>query len=395
MKNQTKLITTGRILTLSLFASLFLTACGGGGSTASTAGITSVTSASTELTVERGPVIGALVLDTDGKRAYNMGNGKYKFEGTPTYPIYASTGYIDVNRDGIIDTNDIKLTTPLSISESNIKKITIITSIIINEDIKNELMTTYGLSEDDLYLTPSESLEISAITDILFKYLIDNNIDSLSSITLVNIQALQIDIEAQILNSKNSSGTLLEIAKENEMALIDSLNIKLTSDQLVEAQELINERSKDSSSNTSTLTQEQIDDLLYMYQEEKVARDVYIKMYELWGINIFTNIKDAEQSHIDAVEGLLVKYDLEIPVVDTNVGSFELTELQELYDDLIVKGSKSQTDALEVGVMIEEKDIEDIIEKMVNVPSDVEIVYGNLLSGSYSHLNAFNRVLYK
>ena len=39
--------------------------------------------------------------------------------------------------------------------------------------------------------------------------------------------------------------------------------------------------------------------------------------------------------------------------------------------------------------------IEDIIEKMVNVPSDVEIVYGNLLSGSYSHLNAFNRVLYK
>lgn len=391
MKNQTKLITTGKILTLSLFTSLFLTACGGGGSTDTS----SLTSESTEFTVERGPVLGALVLDTNGKRAYNMGNGKYKFEGKPTYPIYASSGYIDVNRDGIIDTNDTKLTTPLSISQNSVKKITIITSIIINEDIKNEFINTYGLNEDDLYLTPSESLEISAITDVLFKYLINNNIDSLSSVTLANIQSLQTDIEAQILNRKNSTGTLLEIAKDNEIALIDELDIKLDNTELLEAQELITGRSENPSSNESELTQEQIDDLLFMYQEEKVARDVYIKMYELWGANVFTNIKDAEQSHINAVKGLLEKYNLEIPVLDTNVGSFKLAELQKLYDDLIVKGSKSQTDALEVGVMIEEKDITDIVEKMVNVPSDIEKVYGNLLSGSYSHLDAFNNVLYK
>lgn len=391
MKNQTKLITTGKILTLSLFTSLFLTACGGGGSTDTS----SLTSESTEFTVERGPVLGALVLDTNGKRAYNMGNGKYKFEGKPTYPIYASSGYIDVNRDGIIDTNDTKLTTPLSISQNSVKKITIITSIIINEDIKNEFINTYGLNEDDLYLTPSESLEISAITDVLFKYLINNNIDSLSSVTLANIQSLQTDIEAQILNRKNSTGTLLEIAKDNEIALIDELDIKLDNTELLEAQELITGRSENPSSNESELTQEQIDDLLFMYQEEKVARDVYIKMYELWGANVFTNIKDAEQSHINAVKGLIEKYNLEIPVLDTNVGSFKLAELQKLYDDLIVKGSKSQTDALEVGVMIEEKDITDIVEKMVNVPSDIEKVYGNLLSGSYSHLDAFNNVLYK
>jgi hypothetical protein len=395
MNTQIKLINKSKAITLSLLLPFFLVACGGGGSGSSS----SITPSSTEITVERGPVIGALVLDADGKRAANMGNGKYKFEGTPKYPIYASGGYIDVNRDGIIDTNDTELTTPLSISQEGVKKITLLTSLITDEDIKNELKNTYGLSDDDLYLTPAESLKISAISDILFKYLINNNISSLSSVTLANIQSLQTDIETQILENENSSGSLLQIATASEMAIIEELNltnsVNLEDDEVAQAEEVIENRTENPTENTSVLTQNQIDDLLFMYQEEKVARDVYIKMYELWGVNVFNNIKSAEQSHIDAVEGLLVKYDLEIPIVDTDIGSFKLLELQELYDSLIEKGTLSKTDALEVGVMIEIKDIEDIVKKMVDVPSDIERVYGNLLSGSYSHLDAFNKVLYK
>jgi hypothetical protein len=400
MKNQFGLISVNGAL--SLITAFLLTACGGGGSTDSTSSDTSsvTTTDLTSLSIERGPVIGSLVLDAQGKRASNLGNGQYKFESAPIYPIYVSGGYIDVNRDGIIDTNDTKLLTLLSISKSGISKVTMVTTLISNEEIKNELMSVYGLSEEDLYLKPSESLIISAISDILFKYTIENNITSLSSISLTNIKALQVDIQAKILENQNSSGTLLEIATASEIAIVKDLEtthptIYLSTDEVLDATQEIANRSDIPSLNTSTLTQDQIDDLLFMYQEEKVARDVYIKMYEKWGHNIFNNIKDSEQSHIDAVEALLVKYEIEIPIADTNIGEFELTELQNLYNDLITKGNLSLTDALEVGVMIEEKDITDIVEKMVDVPTDIETVYGNLLSGSYNHLDAFNNVLYK
>lgn len=384
MKNQFKLISISGILSLFLLAG-----CGG-----ATDAILSTTD-STNLTVERGPVIGALVLDAKGKRAFNVGSGKYKFESTPIYPIYVSGGYIDVNRDGIIDINDTKLLTPLSISKNGISTVTIVTTLILNEDIKNELMTKYSLSEEDLYLKPSESLIISAISDILFKYTSENKITSLSSISLADIQSLQTQIEAKILVNQNSTDSLIDVVTQSEIDLIDELGITLSSDELTEATQEITDRSEEPSSNTTVLTQAQIDDLLFMYQEEKVARDVYIKMYELWGHNVFNNIKDSEQTHTDAVEALLVKYEIDIPILNTNIGEFKLVELQDLYDTLIAKGNLSLTDALEVGVMIEEKDITDIVEKMVDVPADIETVYGNLLSGSYNHLDAFNNVLTK
>lgn len=389
-KNQFKSISINGVLSLSLLTTFLLTGCGGG-----TTDSTLSTTDSTDLIIERGPVIGALVLDAKGKRAFNVGNGKYKFESNPVYPIYASGGYIDVNRDGIIDTNDTKLLTPLSISKSGVSKVTIVTTLISNEDIKNEFMSVYGLSEEDLYLKPSESLIISAISDILFKYTIENNITSLSTISLVDIQSLQTDIEAKILVNQTSTDSLIDVVTQSEIDLVNELGITLSSDEVTQATQEITDKSDVPSLNTTALTQEQINDLLFMYQEEKVARDVYIKMYELWGHNVFNNIKDSEQSHIDAVEALLVKYEIAIPISDTNIGEFELVELQELYDTLVAKGNLSLIDALEVGVMIEEKDITDIVEKMVDVPADIETVYGNLLSGSYNHLDAFNNVLYR
>jgi len=148
-------------------------------------------------------------------------------------------------------------------------------------------------------------------------------------------------------------------------------------------------------SSVTSLTSEQIDDLVFMYQEEKVARDAYINLYKKWGVRVFNNISRSEQSHMNAVKGLLVKYDIPIPISDENIGGFVLPELQYLYDTLMEKGLKSKIDALEVGVMIEEEDIMDLLKKIEGAPADIERVYGNLLKGSYNHLDAFNRQLNK
>jgi hypothetical protein len=140
------------------------------------------------------------------------------------------------------------------------------------------------------------------------------------------------------------------------------------------------------------LTQVQKDDLLFMYDEEKVARDVYRTLGDLWGVNTFYNIQNAEQTHMDALKLLLDKYSLSVDVNDTT-GVFKNEELQALYDQLIKQGSVSVEDALEIGVLIEETDIADLQAKIVDTPSDIEATYQNLLNGSYNHLNAFNRAL--
>jgi len=144
----------------------------------------------------------------------------------------------------------------------------------------------------------------------------------------------------------------------------------------------------------SDLTDIQKDGLSFMIEEEKVARDVYSYLYNLWGSRVFGNISNAEQRHIDAIEALLNRYTLETPSTLDTKGKFENAELQGLYDTLIEKGTLSLIDALEVGVMVEETDIADLEDILkAGVPTDFEITYQNLLKGSYNHLNAFNRQL--
>ena len=139
------------------------------------------------------------------------------------------------------------------------------------------------------------------------------------------------------------------------------------------------------------LSPEEANGLIFMREEEKLARDVYNILYAKWGIRVFNNIAQSEQRHTDAIKTLINKYDLEDPVTNDIPGSFMNHDLQNLYDTLIAKGDSSLVDALLVGALIEEVDIIDIqseIDEHVD-NEDVTIVYDNLINGSYNHLRAF------
>ena len=136
------------------------------------------------------------------------------------------------------------------------------------------------------------------------------------------------------------------------------------------------------------LTEAEASDLLFMREEEKLARDVYIALYAEWNARVFDSISQAEQRHMDALLGLLDKYSLEDPIL--GFGKFANPELQKLFDVLIKAGMQSKLDALRVGALIEEVDIEDIVLAMDRTKkSDILNVYGNLVAGSENHLNAF------
>ena len=103
-------------------------------------------------------------------------------------------------------------------------------------------------------------------------------------------------------------------------------------------------------------------DLTFMREEEKLARDTYLTLYDKWDLAIFSNIASSEQSHMDALLKLLIKYKLPDPVGTNTIGQFTNQGLQDLYYLLTGIGLKTSLDALKVGSTIEEKDMKDINE---------------------------------
>jgi len=146
---------------------------------------------------------------------------------------------------------------------------------------------------------------------------------------------------------------------------------------------------------TYTVTQEEIDGLIHMRIEEKLARDVYTVMGTTYNAQVFLNIKLSEQAHMTAVKRMLDKYSIPDPLTSDEVGVFPDATFQALYDQLIAQGSVSLNDALLVGVAIEELDIADLEDQLTNVVTNPGIIrlYTNLKAGSVSHLAAFNKNL--
>jgi hypothetical protein len=141
------------------------------------------------------------------------------------------------------------------------------------------------------------------------------------------------------------------------------------------------------------ITPEEIEGLVFMREEEKLARDVYLTMYDKWEMKIFNNISKSEEKHTNAVKILLDRYSLEDPVQTGEIGVFTNVELQELYNSLVERGNNSLLEALKVGAAIEEIDIMDLEEQINGIVNseDILFVYNNLLKGSKNHLRAFVR----
>lgn len=139
------------------------------------------------------------------------------------------------------------------------------------------------------------------------------------------------------------------------------------------------------------LSEAEIASLMYMVEEEKLAMDVYNYLYELYGLQIFEKISDSELRHVSALSKIIDMYEeLENPILDNLPGEFDNLEIQELYDYLIEMGSASRYAAIQVGILIEEKDIEDITEYItITEATNLLNAYNHLLDGSTRHLESF------
>lgn len=141
---------------------------------------------------------------------------------------------------------------------------------------------------------------------------------------------------------------------------------------------------------TEELSSAEEQGLLFLREEEKLARDVYTTLYNQWGVRVFDNISQSEQTHTDAVKALINKYGLTDPVTNDAKGIFVNKELQQLYDQLVASGSQSIENAYAVGATIEDLDLFDLAQNLNEVDNqDITFVYENLSKGSRNHLRAF------
>lgn len=141
---------------------------------------------------------------------------------------------------------------------------------------------------------------------------------------------------------------------------------------------------------TDSLATVEAEALLFMREEEKLARDIYIAMEAKWNLRPFTNIKSSEETHMSALLYLIERYGLKDPVGTNGLGQFIDPALQALYNDLLSKGNTSVNDALTVGAIIEEVDIVDLkVRSLASDNKDINYVYEQLMLGSRNHLRAF------
>lgn len=144
---------------------------------------------------------------------------------------------------------------------------------------------------------------------------------------------------------------------------------------------------------TPTLSDQEATSLQFLHEEEKLARDVYRYALDLYPIPVFDHISSSEQNHMDAIKELLDKYALaDLSLAEE--GAFSNSDLQALYDDLIMQVDLSEVEALKVGATIEDLDISDIRNlRLTAESSDLLQVLDDLECGSGNHIRAFTSQL--
>lgn len=164
----------------------------------------------------------------------------------------------------------------------------------------------------------------------------------------------------------------------------------------------------------SPLDRNEASHLTFMREEEKLARDVYLKFAEFYPDQaVFSQIATtSEQTHTDTMRDKLAQYNVPDPNPETNnpemLGVFTGDEwgwhFTESYNALVDAGSTSELDALYAGALIEELDMHDIaecpkvmLEAGYSNPCGLSYTdekglinaYRSLIDGSESHLRAY------
>ncbi|WP_345988567.1 DUF2202 domain-containing protein [Sulfurimonas sp. HSL1-2] len=376
-------------------AALWLGGCGGTGGSA------------TDVTAERGPMLYALVTDASGQQATMLSGGRYRFANDPVYPVTSRGGVIDINRNGLIDAGDLAAP-ELTLQTPQGRALTLVTSLAHKAQIATMLQNDFNLSTTRIFnATPSGDSAIAAISDELYKYCVEHNVSDPSTLTLKVMQSLQAQIAARI--GAYASGEF-NATKRERYLVKNELGLRTMTQAEADAMNRqLSER--DGTPQLSELNSTLRGTLAFMWNEEKMAKELYLALHALWPHKEFYNIAMmSESQHQAAIESLLLTYDINVTDIDGDeahysaeelqayaAGIFPDTGIQSLYDELYAKGAQTDQDALEAGCMVEVTDVNDLTANIALAAAaeadDLVATFTSLRKASYNHYWAFDGAL--
>ena len=321
------------------------------------------------VTVERGPILGALVLDAKKNKAKDLGDGRYEFNTSIDYPIEVVGGYIDVNRNGSIDSGEVKNTVVLKAGSG--KSVTLVSTLATDTEMRVMMEENFGLTLKDIETKlPSNNTEVEALSNEIYAMMIDQGIEDIEKIKLkLKEEGTVLEIKTKITEYEEDGRTV----GEREEALIESLlNAPVISDLEVEEIELKLQERHDGRENDIL---EYLHDINLSAEQEVALQNAYllqdVALEFLNDADIDAETKaEVEQKTLEAkekLEALLTRYEIAIPTEMTA----EMTAAVATLKAAILASS----DRTEIRTMIEnylKTQFEAVIESM---PESLRITF--------------------
>ena len=357
------------IVTSSIAASILLSACGSGDSTDGTINPIVPTSITGQLVDSY--VQNADYVCGDGTLGLTDMDGRFT---CPSLPVTFQLGALKLGKISTMPTDaQIFPQDLLGVDRADVNNSSVVAMARFLQSCDDD-----GVKENGLKIR--QEIKDSLTADVEFD---ENDIDSYTTITVDDDAAVEHLTQTTEFVAALNAATLVPAAVKEAMLTTNS-----------------------------TLDQTLKNTLSFMGNEERLAYDVYNKLYETSpSVTQLTNIATkSEIAHIQAVQLLVKKYitsydeftntDLnelgykDTQVADMQAGTYDISELQNLYYALVAKGATSDRDALEVGCMVEVTDINDLdrdvaLAQAANA-TDVATTFEFLRTASYAHYWAFD-----
>jgi hypothetical protein len=147
---------------------------------------------------------------------------------------------------------------------------------------------------------------------------------------------------------------------------------------------------------TLFLTDQQLADLLYLSEEEKMARDICAVFWEKHDIVLFETVMNTEQRHMDMIRNAKARHGIKKVADRSKAGVYTNQKLQDIYTEMTDKHDTTFHKALLNSALITETAIlglRDAISELNGNQPKLAKVYDTLLDDSENHLRIFAGVL--
>jgi hypothetical protein len=136
--------------------------------------------------------------------------------------------------------------------------------------------------------------------------------------------------------------------------------------------------------------------VLYLIEQEKLARDLYGVLDTIWVTDVFNRMVNDELQHMDKLSAVAAEFMIDVPnhFNEYKPGQFVNADLRTLYLDLLADANFSLEDAYRACANLEERKIMNLRTALKEPNFDLEIAtYKTLLIGAEDNLKFFIRAL--